>query len=191
MNPQEQHWSGEQGEAYTARNTVDWWARVPFWSRIMALTLPGRVLEVGCNAGWNLMAIRACWGEAVQAGGVEINELAAKRARDAGFRVTVGSFDKAPPAAAELVFTSGVLIHVAPEELTAAMDQVITASRRYVLAIEYEHVWEQEIEYRGERQRLWKRPFGQLYQNEGLSLVEYWPNVDGWDRCAAWLLRKP
>lgn len=191
MNPQEQFWQGEAGVQYTARNTVDWWARVPFWSRIIALTLPERVLEVGCNAGWNLMAIRACWGEAVQVGGVEINDVAAQRARDAGFRVVTGSFERTQAHSADLVFTSGVLIHIAPEAMAAAMDRVISASKRYVLAIEYEHSWEQEIEYRGERQRLWKRPFGKLYQEQGLHLVEYWPNVDGWDRCAAWLLRKP
>jgi SAM-dependent methyltransferase len=165
---------------------------VPFWSKILARTLPMGVLEVGCNAGWNLMAIRSCWGGQVLMKGVDINEGAVAFAERAGFLASVGGFENlwAKYQPFDLVFTSGVLIHVAPQNLNDAMAKLAAASRRYVLAIEYEHDREEEIVYRGERERLWKRPFGSLYEELGLKLVEYWPNVEGWDRCAAWLMEK-
>lgn len=191
MNAQELFWTGPQGDAYMERNFVDWWARVPFWSKVMAKAMPYGVLEVGCNAGWNLMAIRACWPQINPfIRGFEINDAAAKAARCAGLLVKNGTFDDLTAWSADLVFTSGVLIHIAPENLRESMQKLATATRRYVLAIEYESDVEQEIEYRGERERLWKRPFGKLYEELGLSPAGYWPNVEGWDRCAAWLMEK-
>jgi hypothetical protein len=46
------------------------------------------------------------------------------------------------------------------------------------------------IEYRGEKDRLWKRPYGKLYEAMGLTLVKAGP-AEGFDRCDFWLLSKP
>ncbi len=51
-------WAGEFGDNYTARNRVNWMARTPFWATIMDKTGARSILEVGCNAGWNLSAIK-------------------------------------------------------------------------------------------------------------------------------------
>lgn len=187
MNPQEQFWRGEFGDEYTRRNRVDWWARVPFWSRIIAETRPRSVIELGCNAGWNLMAIRAL-GWPIKMAGVEINSKAVAQAGDAGLWVIRGQLSDLTWTA-DLVFTAGVLIHVAPENLGEMMGQIVHRANRYVLAVEYDNDTELEIEYRGNTERLWKRPYGKLYADLGLREIES-GDAPGFDRCTYWLMEK-
>jgi hypothetical protein len=126
--------------------------------------------------------------------GLDVNAQALAEALAAGLDVSEGRADQAVElfcrSAAELVVTSGVLIHIAPEDLTAAMQSIIDASSKYVLAVEYEADTAQEVEYRGYAGRLWKRPYGKLYEALGLSLVEFGPAA-GFDQCTYWLLEKP
>src|SRR5947209_20230483 len=110
MNEQEQFWAGEFGDAYTKRNRVDWRARIPFWHDIMKFTGARSVYEVGCGAGFNLSAIREASPHEVELCGSEINELAARQARYAGFgsKIYNTTAERGEPyAAIELVFTSG------------------------------------------------------------------------------------
>ncbi|MEO8843754.1 MAG: methyltransferase domain-containing protein [Kofleriaceae bacterium] len=65
---------------------------------------------------------------------------------------------------ADLAFTSGVLIHIAPADLAKAMAEIYRVSRRYIVAIEYDAPIEQEIQYRGNGDSLWKRDHGGLWQ---------------------------
>ena len=182
-------WEGPFGDAYTARNRVDWRARLPFWGRIVRATAARVALEVGCNAGWNLLCLREL---GVRGSGVEVNAEAAKEARGHGF--FVWEADAAVcyllADAADLVFTAGVLIHIPPADLDRAMRSIAHASRRWVLAVEYDAEEEVEVEYRGQRGALWKRPFGRLYQALGLRLVEE-GDAEGFDRCRFWLMEKP
>ena len=70
------------------------------------------------------------------------------------------------------------------------MEDLIDCSDRYILAVEYESSVEKEVEYRGHSGKLWKRPYGILYEQMGLKPVMYWNEVPGFDRCAAWLFEK-
>lgn len=190
MNAQEQFWSGDFGNSYTARNRVDWRARIPFWKRIIDRTGARSVYEVGTNCGWNLSAIRRAYPD-VAVYGEDINERAVGQARTAGLKVshidddggweTDGMFD--------IIFTAGVLIHVAPENLQAMMQQIVDASAQYVLAVEYAALQEEEVEYRGHSERLWKRPYGVLYAHMGLRLIDS-GDAEGFDRCTYWLMEK-
>lgn len=184
MNKQEQLWAGNFGDQYTKRCRVDWWARTSFWARVIAQTRPREAVEFGCNAGWNLMAVRAL-GWKIKLRGVEINPVAAHLAREAGFEI--GNLEPA-----DLIFTVGVLIHIAPENIEATMQAIAERARRHVVAVEYEHSFEQAVEYRGERDQLWKRPYGGMYQKHGLTLIEQWQADEAFDngRCTAWLLEK-
>jgi pseudaminic acid biosynthesis-associated methylase len=188
-----EYWAGEGGNAYTARNRVDWCARIPFWTRLLDRTGARSVCEYGCNAGWNLSAIRRVSIGDVQTYGVEINEQAALQCAYAGHEVERDARSFKPDSVFDLTFTAGVLIHVAPAQLEGFMREVIRTSSRFVLAIEYEAAQEEEVEYRGERGLLWKRPYGQLYEWLGLRLVGHWApeHVPGFDNCTAWLLEKP
>lgn len=190
---QAQWWAGEAGDAYLARNRVDWRARVPFWRSILGRTSPNSVLEIGANAGWNLRAIReASPGTFVC--GIDVNREAAALARRESYLVEVHEATElrgGEPAEFDVVFTAGLLIHVAPDRLADVMRAAIYKSRRYVLAVEYAADQEQEIEYRGEMGKLWKRPFGRLYAEMGLAPVATFEAGPGFDRCTAWLLEKP
>lgn len=188
MNEQETWWAGEAGNAYTARNRVDWRARIPFWHDIMKFTGARSVLELGCNAGWNLSAIADISKASLV--GCEINKEAIQLAQAAGLQIFEGGIDAAWFTKYELVFTSGVLIHVAPENLDALMRLIIGTSSHYVLAIEYASEAEEMIEYRGEKDRLWKRNYGALYEAIGLKLLHTGDAV-GFDKCAYWLFSKP
>ena len=183
MSDQEKQWSADFGNAYTARNRVDWRARIPFWKAVIDKIGARSVSEIGCNAGWNLSAImRAC--PDVQTYGVEINACAALQARAAGLKI----LDHYPTA--ELVFTAGVLIHQNKDGCKTMMDQIIDASYRYVLAIEYEAATEEEVIYRGMAGMLWRRPYGKMYEEMGLRVVQKWAAA-GFDNCTAWLFEKP
>ena len=188
MNQQEQFWAGSFGDEYTARNRVDWRKRVPFWSMILDLTGARSVYEFGCNAGWNLSAIRRAYPD-VSVRGIDINVKAVDQALQAGLPV---SRSAEPIDDAELVFTSGVLIHVGPEQLEKTMVQIVEASYDYVLAIEYASVSKnvEALVYRGNEDRLWRRDYGNLYEKMGLRMVATGPAGDAFDRCTYWLLRK-
>ena len=186
-------WAGGFGQAYTARNRVDWQKRVPFWNAIMTATGAETVLEVGCNAGWNLRAIREA-APAVTVAGIDVNPVAIAEAQADGLNAALlpatslslsGEFD--------LALTAGVLIHIPPQDLGDVMDRIIQASRRYVLAVEYAADTETEVLYRGHSAALWKRPFGAMYEAKGLKMIDqgFVSKADGFDDCTYWLLEKP
>jgi len=177
-------WSGEFGNEYLKRNRVDWQARIPFWKYIIEASGARSAFEFGCNAGWNLSAIKRAFPD-VGVEGYEINPVAMYQAMNAGLDV-YSEFDCDPH---ELVFTAGVLIHIPPKDIKSVMQSIVDASADYVLAVEYESEAEQEIEYRGQQGLLWKRPYGQMYQDMGLELVDT-GKAEGFDDCTYWLLRK-
>ena len=195
-------WKGDFGTAYTARNRVDWRARIPFWDRLVAKYGFRSVYEVGANAGWNFSAIKhTIHGYNIVTHGCEINGAARKQAENAGLSLEEELYFGTHTGLAynhsneyELVYTSGVLIHVPPEELGAMMGAIVKASCDYVLAIEYESDQEEEVEYRGHTGKLWRRPYGKMYQDMGLELIETGKlgGDDGFDKNGVtfWLLRK-
>jgi pseudaminic acid biosynthesis-associated methylase len=186
MNEQQQFWAGEFGDEYVRRNQVDWRARIPFWSRVIEITGARSAHEVGCNCGWNLSAIQRVDPHINQSGN-DVNWTAIAQAQSAGLLALHG---ENAISNAELVFTAGVLIHVAPADLKPLMQKIVDASYRYVLAVEYESEQEEEVEYRGHTGKLWRRPFGKLYEDLGLKLVGEIKNAPGFDNCTAWLLEK-
>lgn len=182
-------WDGDFGDAYTARNRVDWEARIPFWGDVLDRTGAKSAVEFGCNAGWNLRALRAA-SRGIDLIGVDVNLKALSEAAAAGFHTL--RHDIREPIEfgipRDLAFTAGVLIHVPPEDLQAAMRNVAASSTKWVLAVEYEAEQEEMVPYRGHDDALWRRPFGKLYQDMGLTLVDTFP-APGFDDCTAWLLK--
>jgi SAM-dependent methyltransferase len=79
-------WAGDGGNLYTARNRVDWQKRARFWREIVTMIAPKSVFEVGCNAGWNLSAIRLVNSE-INVEGCDINASAVNQARACGLNV--------------------------------------------------------------------------------------------------------
>ncbi len=189
----EDFWAGKFGQDYTQRNQVDPSTRVDFWQSAVEYCAPATVLEIGCNRGHNLAAIQMV-DRSIELFGVDVNANAVEEARQQGFEVQrakanaiAGLFEQ---GSMDLVFTAGVLIHIPPEDLETVMRSIVAVSAKYVLAVEYAAEQEEEMEYRGHAGKLWRRPFGQLYEQLGLRLLAV-GDAGGFDQCEFWLLEKP
>lgn len=160
---QEAFWAGEFGNEYTERNDgpLVVAANLALFSRILCRARPVQsVLELGANLGLNLRALRSLLPQASLTG-LEINEKAAARLRTLqGVEVIQASLLGWRPARQyDLVFTKGVLIHLAPERLSEVYDLLVEASSRYILIAEYYAPVPAEVPYRGHAGRLFKRDF--------------------------------
>ena len=199
MTRQLNAWKSEFGRAYTDRNPLDWRTRLPAFQQMLGGLPIKRVLEVGCNRGHNLLTLAALLGEDCEIIGIEPNRYALELGRATSPKVALlnghvfdipfkdGYFD--------LVFTSGVLIHVPLADLPQALIELHRVTRRYILAIEYAADEETVIQYHGHNDLLWKRNFLKHFQTQlpGLILVNsgFWPPDHGFDRCNWWLFEKP
>lgn len=189
-------WTSEFGRDYTDRNDHAKPERVVAWRRLLDGIAPRRTLEVGCNVGWNLSYLRLLGVDGVV--GVEPQSYAVTRARMRAPELDViqgDAFDLPfKDGWFDLAFTSGVLIHIAPASIGAALDEMYRVSRRWIIAIEYDHTTEQEVSYRGHTAALWKRDHGALWQTRFPALREVrrleLGAADGYDDCTAHLFEK-
>lgn len=100
-----------------------------------------------------------------------------------------------PEAAADLVFTCGVLIHIHPDDLQASVREIHRVATRYIVCIEYFSDKPEMIPYRGHQDRLFKRDFGGLYLDlfADLHVLDYgfaWKRATGLDNLTWWLFEK-
>ena len=161
---QEAFWAGEFGSTYLSRNMDDKQAianRVAFWGTILQyINAPLRsILELGANIGINLDALHVLQ-PASQRTAVEINKDAAAVLRSKKIEAHHESILTFSPAQQwDFVFTSGVLIHLAPEALPEVYNKMAQCAGRYVCIAEYFNPTPVEIPYRGHTGRLFKRDF--------------------------------
>ena len=166
-------WRGEFGDEYTARNTADETAlrqRTRMWARWLDAfgdRAPASILEIGCNLGLNLRALRRLTDARLMA--VEPNAGAIRRviadgvADEDSVREGAGESIPFPDGAAELVFTAGVLIHVPPDNLPAVADEMHRVSSRFILVSEYFASEPEQKRYRGQDGLLFKRDFAGFF----------------------------
>ncbi len=195
---QETFWAGDFGDAYTKRNAVPFEVRIPFFRELLPLA-PGvqSVCELGANKGHNLQAIQSLI-PSVRATGVEVNPSAFSQLSSISGITAVNSAiqDFAPDQRFDLVFTSGVLIHVNPDDLPQIYKKMAALSYKYVLINEYFNPTPTEIEYRGHSGKLFKRDFAGefLDSTEGFEPVRWgflWKRMEpAWDNCNWTLMRR-
>jgi spore coat polysaccharide biosynthesis protein SpsF len=181
LSHQEEFWAGEFGDEYCRRNHGDARvaANVAFFSRALAKAAPVRtVLEAGANIGLNLRALKQLAPKAVLSA-IEINHQAVDAMRASGcadeiFRQSLLTFEPGGRRW-DLVFTKGVLIHLAPDQLSRAYRLLVEASARYLMIAEYYNPTPVEVSYRGHAERLFKRDFaGEILDRyPALTLVDY------------------
>ena len=63
----------------------------------------------------------------------------------------------------DLVFTSGVLIHISPDEIAKAINEIYRCTNRYIWGFEYYADKYTKVKYRGHDELLWKADFADLY----------------------------
>lgn len=175
---QENFWSGKFGDEYIGRNTLQMLpSRIAMFSDILKSTQDvDSIVEFGANIGVNLHALHALLPEA-RIHALEINDSAVEELRRQDWinakqgSILEDNFDKIT----DLSFSCTVLIHINPEELKNAYEQLYKASKRYVLVCEYYNPAPVTISYRGEEERLFKRDFAgemmDIYPD--LQLVDY------------------
>lgn len=161
---QENFWSENFGDCYTKRNgdvqqslppCIAKWAR-----RLKCMSpMPTSALELGCNIGLNIMALNALQPN-MKIEAIEINSSASKEAEKTGAVIyNTSIFEFNLTRTYELSFTCGVLIHIDPMFLSKAYDLLYHSSSRYILISEYYNPYPVEVEYRGYRNKLFKRDF--------------------------------
>ncbi len=206
---QAQVWAGEFGRAYTDRNTLDVEDLNALWSANYGITrreinqvflqdIPKNAsfLEVGCNVGNQLLQLQELGYRNLS--GVEIQSYAAEIAKSRVKNVAIrqGSALALPYGndSFEVVFTSGVLIHVAPEDLPRAMEEIHRCAKTYIWGAEYYAPDVTQVNYRGHEKLLWKMDYARRYlecfkdlelvRERHLTYLEN-PNID-----SVFLLRK-
>jgi len=123
-----------------------------------------KILEVGCNVGNQLMLLQKMGFNNLY--GVEINEYAVEEAKKRTNDICImqGSVYNLPYENNEfdLVFTSGVLIHISPKNIFQAMKEIYRCSNKYIWG--YENYVENGYEEM-RKDYLWKTDFAKLYHN--------------------------
>ena len=177
---QEAFWMGDFGNDYTGRNKTSSGVakNIAFFSRVLDRTQGiQKVLELGSNIGYNLLALRQLLPD-VTLSAVELNEKAASELKQN--LPDINLYQKSilefkPTDTWDLVFTKGVLIHINPDYLSTVYDVMYESSLRYVLVCEYYYPTPMEVIYRGHSGKLFKRDFAgemlEIYSD--LSLIDY------------------
>lgn len=134
-----------------------------------------RIPEVGCNVGVQLNLLAGMGFESLY--GIEVNRYAIEVSRNLNMSLPVypvhatatdlpikdGWFD--------LVFTSGVLIHISPEDVAVVMHEMVRCSSRWIWGLEYfTDEGYVEIPYHGESRMLWKTDFALLLRETSPEL---------------------
>ena len=198
-------WKGAFGTSYLERNIPNPSAlasRTRMWERVLSPisnTLPSSILEVGANIGINLHALAGLTTSNLYA--VEPNTQARHELAKSKIVPTEHIFDGIASAlpfgdqTIDFVFTSGVLIHVHPEDLLASTAEMYRVSSRYIACIEYFSDKPEEINYRGNKGMLFKRDFGAFWLDNfpNIKLLDYgffWKRATQIDNLTWWLFEK-
>lgn len=182
-----QTWIGEFGREYTERNTfeseelfnrsyIDKFgvSRDDINREFLKDTDRGlRILEVGCNRGNQLAALERIGF--VHLYGIEIQHHAVCYARK---RLPLATLIQASAFSLpfqnetfDMVFTSNVLIHIAPKDISKVLGEIYRCTRKYIWGFEYYASAYTEVLYRGRDNLLWKADFVRLFLEQFPDLV--------------------
>ena len=176
---QEQFWATDFGNDYPSRNEGEKMisSNLALFSKIFKnCSSIQSAAELGCNIGLNLIDLNRI-NKQLKLRGYEINKNAAKAALEENIAEIINTTVVEPLNANttfDLTFTKGVLIHINPEMLPAIYKNLYDLSNRYILVCEYYNPTPVSIDYRGHKDRLFKRDFaGDMIKKYDLKLVDY------------------
>lgn len=176
---QEKFWAGDFGEKYITRNRDK--QLIASNTALFAKILPksekiSSVFEIGPNIGLNLISLKSLLPHA-EFTALEINENAVFQLKQLQFvdviHDSILNYDSNKKY--DFVFSKGVLIHINPESLQEVYEKMFELSNRYICIAEYYNPVPQEIDYRGHRNKLFKRDFaGELVEKyPELKIIDY------------------
>lgn len=178
LTKQMEEWASNFGSEYTDRNALSLQemellnreryriSRTEMNSRFIGdLDRHIKVLEVGCNIGNQLLCLQKAGFNNVY--GIELQSYAVElsKTRTKGINIIQGSAFDIPfkDCYFDLVFTSGILIHIAPDDIADVLDEIYRCTRQYIWCFEdYSEAYIQ-IDYRGHADLLWQTNFCKLF----------------------------
>lgn len=202
-------WKGQFGRDYTDRNTYDPGGldalylnnygisrRAINQAFLQNIPKTAGLLEVGCNTGNQLLLLREMGYSNLS--GIELQPYAVAFARKRlpQASLSLGSALSLPyeDAAFDVVFTSGVLIHISPHDLPRALDEIHRCSRGFIWGLEYFSSDAVEVPYRNHSNLLWKMDYARQYLERfsGLELVreQRLPYLQSENQDTVFLLKK-
>jgi pseudaminic acid biosynthesis-associated methylase len=199
------HWTGSFGNEYIDRNKYEEWkieqGKTGF-NIILKNIEFNSILEVGSNIGLNLKYISLLYKKvpaiyAIEPNKIAFNEMIANDSIPLKKAWNTSVFHMPiEDEAIDLVFTKGVLIHIAPSDLKKATDEIVRVAKKYVLCIEYFSDRLVKVKYRGKNNLLFKMDYGSHYLDEykNLRLIKYgfiWKrDLKVFDNLTWWLFGK-
>ena len=179
-NPQLKSWTGEFGQEYTKRNNISLMDLEKLYMNNFNITrtelnslflnkidFSKKFLEIGSNIGLQLMCLQNMGFKNLY--GIEPQEyaiqLSKKRTKD--INIIRGDIFDIPfrDEFFDVVFTSGLLIHIHPLEIKKALKEIYRCSNKYIWGMEYYAEEYTNVEYRGQKELLWKANFPKIYQD--------------------------
>jgi pseudaminic acid biosynthesis-associated methylase len=176
---QMQTWMGTFGRAYTERNTFlneaafdqsyadKLGIRRSDLNRefLDALSRDMRILEVGTNLGYELKLLHNMGFSALYGIDIQYEVLRQSRTMWPSFNIVKASAFDLPfrKGCFDLVFTSTVLIHIAPDDIEAVLHEIYRCTSHYIWGYEYFSETCVEVPYRGHDKLLWKTDFARLF----------------------------
>lgn len=178
ITEQMKKWMDEFGKEYTDRNTLTLDEMNELYRRNYGITRielnnlfiresdrTVKVLEVGSNIGNQLLLLQKM--EFRNLYGIEINSYAVElsKLRTKNINIIQGSAFDIPfkNEYFDLVFTSGLLIHIAPSDIEVVIQEIHRCTKEYIWGFEYYADKHTEIVYRAKKNLLWKANFPRLY----------------------------
>lgn len=171
-------WKTEFGKKYTDRNALTLEEMDKLYKKNYGITRTKlnneflgeldrsvRILEIGSNIGNQLLNLQKIGFKNLY--GIEINSYAVEisKLRTKNIDIIQGSVFDIPYKNNyfDVVFTSGVLIHISPKDIKKAMHEMCRCSKKYIWGFEYYSEQYSEVLYRRQRNLLWKTDYPRLY----------------------------
>jgi len=179
---QQDAWADKFGDAYLERNCYTTQSMDTLWLEKFGTTRTelnkaflldnqyidarARILEVGCSSGTQLALLQELGFRNLY--GIDVNRSAisyGQRAR-MGLNLILGSALDIPfkDNFFDLVFTSGVLIHIPPAVLPLTLSEIYRCTSNYIWGYEYFADEPVAVNYRGHQEMLWKQDFCGAYR---------------------------
>ena len=169
---------GEFGKEYTDRNAFTLEEMETLYEKTYGLNRTdlnrryleeidrsSRILEVGSNIGIQLallqnMGFTNLYGIELQNYAVELS-----KSRTRNINIIQGSAFDIPfkDEYFDLVFTSGLLIHIHPSNISKVINEIYRCTRKYVWGLEHYADKHEEVVYRGQKNLLWNVDYKKFY----------------------------
>jgi len=182
-------WEGDFGKEYTDRNALSLDEMEALYRRnygvsrtelnesfLVNTDRSARILEVGSNVGNQLLCLQKMGFENLY--GIELQSYAVElsKIRTKSINIIHGSAFDIPfkNDYFDLVFTSGLLIHIQPSDIFEVMNEIHRCTREYIWGFEYYADEFTEVVYREHKNLLWKADYARLYLElfDDLELVK-------------------